>query len=779
MYEISISVTGNIAKVTKRPKRITAGTVGLPVTFTFDNQWDGLDKTAVFSAGAIKRIAEHITEKTIVNADVLRKAGEYFSIGVYGMNADGSIAIPTIWADIGLIDLGVDIDGSAENGEPLHVWKQFINMANNAIDTAEEADDAVKKLTNYLNQINLQPINIPLVRFDLTRNMLDAPDVSKEMVLPDGNPWTFERLKDNGVEHGLFTTTAQVQSLYHSLVEQYRDLWSEQDAATYTGMTYPSRISNGILHSKNLFDRDKLYYAFLQEEVKNNDGTTTVVPMTGTYINIGWTDANVDIITAKKGGAFTEDNLPKMLWLPAGSYVMSFRQKTNVIKKDDGTIEKVTPTGMIRPFAAANVQSDDKSYDAIACTSEALGNKDLINIDEGTQDGQTTYRRWVAFKLNEDSYVSLRKTTFNLKMVIFDLQIEQVKAVENVDGPADYVPYGQAMYKYRLNEDGACTGIFPADATGNDLLTYYAKPTPAYSTKLYTFSFTNNSLLAAPGKTNEKLKILLVSGIHGDEKAAPFNSYLFCKRLSQLCEEDDYFRFAQAFDVYVLPCVNGYGQYHNTQWNANGININRNFDSDWWHSPTSGLTDVTKSPGTKLFPGVNPDSEFEVQLLQALVRKLKPDMVCDLHNYTEADRFQFYSELAWKKWGHLLYQSAVDCSVAFKRKYPKYFGKDINLVRQSDAGQIENEPKRGNLGTWLRTKGNVYFPALIEISQAINYLSEEIKDENGNHVGWQPAQYNSAGSDKFGPTTFSVGEYTLRIQLMRYGQFVLKNKPKE
>ena len=52
MNGIHIAVTGNMAKVTEKPGKITSGTVGLPVEFSFDSQWDDLRKIAVFQAGA-------------------------------------------------------------------------------------------------------------------------------------------------------------------------------------------------------------------------------------------------------------------------------------------------------------------------------------------------------------------------------------------------------------------------------------------------------------------------------------------------------------------------------------------------------------------------------------------------------------------------------------------------------------------------------------------------------------------------------------------------------
>ena len=205
-------------------------------------------------------------------------------------------------------------------------------------------------------------------------------------------------------------------------------------------------------------------------------------------------------------------------------------------------------------------------------------------------------------------------------------------------------------YKYPLTDDVVCKEWKDADAEGAYLRIHTYKPTPAYQTFLYKFSFENDSMHSKPGLANARKTILLTSSVNGDEKAAPFNSYLFCKRLCELSEEDDYFKFAQAFDVYIVPCVNGYGLYHNLRWNANGVQIDRNFDTGHWVGPDRSHGGVTFVPETQDYPGVVPDSEFETQLIERLTEKIKPDMAFDLHNYTSSLPRQFYTGVAKREW---------------------------------------------------------------------------------------------------------------------------------
>ena len=127
MEAIKVDVTGNIARVIDKPSRITSGTVGLPVEFSFDSQWDGLTKTAVFRAGEITKAVIEPKAGDTVPWEVLQKPCVWLSIGVYGENEDGSVVIPTIWANVCPIHVGVDPDGDPSINSTPSIWQQMMN----------------------------------------------------------------------------------------------------------------------------------------------------------------------------------------------------------------------------------------------------------------------------------------------------------------------------------------------------------------------------------------------------------------------------------------------------------------------------------------------------------------------------------------------------------------------------------------------------------------------------------------------------------------------------
>ena len=124
MDGIKIEVTGNIARVTEKPAKITSGTVGMPVEFTYDSQWECLRKITVFRAGDVIKSVEN--PKT-VPWEVLEKPGVWLSVGVYGTNTDGSVVIPTIWANVSPIYIGVDPNGDPTTDPTLPIWQTMMN----------------------------------------------------------------------------------------------------------------------------------------------------------------------------------------------------------------------------------------------------------------------------------------------------------------------------------------------------------------------------------------------------------------------------------------------------------------------------------------------------------------------------------------------------------------------------------------------------------------------------------------------------------------------------
>ena len=177
MESIKINVVGNIATITEKPTRITAGTVGLPVEFTFDDSWYGLAKTAVFMAGEERRIVDSIDYEAIVPWEVLQKPGYRLNVGVYGVNLAGSIAMTTTWVNVGAIYQSANPLDDSMLSPTLPVWQKLLNMVgnlfglktnakSNLVDAINEVYDKAEAGASGMVVSDKQPTATPVLWFD-------------------------------------------------------------------------------------------------------------------------------------------------------------------------------------------------------------------------------------------------------------------------------------------------------------------------------------------------------------------------------------------------------------------------------------------------------------------------------------------------------------------------------------------------------------------------------------------------------------------------------------
>ena len=100
---IICQVTGAAITVTQN-QLLTSGMVqAVPIQFLFSPEWEGLERTVVFTAGAVSiscLLGEE--EQCFVPWECLAGAGEYLSVGVYGTRAQETV-LPTISCSLGLI----------------------------------------------------------------------------------------------------------------------------------------------------------------------------------------------------------------------------------------------------------------------------------------------------------------------------------------------------------------------------------------------------------------------------------------------------------------------------------------------------------------------------------------------------------------------------------------------------------------------------------------------------------------------------------------------------
>ena len=128
---IQIHITKASAHLCSPPELLTAGMAkAVTVEFVFSDDWSGLTKTAVFSAG---RTTVDVLEsawdgnKVVVPHEILADAGPIARVGVYGANADGLI-LPTVWVTLGKVMPAAEPSGDPGADPTLPVWAQLQNQ---------------------------------------------------------------------------------------------------------------------------------------------------------------------------------------------------------------------------------------------------------------------------------------------------------------------------------------------------------------------------------------------------------------------------------------------------------------------------------------------------------------------------------------------------------------------------------------------------------------------------------------------------------------------------
>lgn len=118
---------------------ITSGSNGIEVVFELSEDFDDLAALAVFRGSGEEIPVILLQDRCTVPPGVLTEAGGKLLIGVYARDAEGNIAIPTVWAVAGPIMRGTTPDLPDE--PPTPDWTAQVELA------LQEAVDALNAET--------------------------------------------------------------------------------------------------------------------------------------------------------------------------------------------------------------------------------------------------------------------------------------------------------------------------------------------------------------------------------------------------------------------------------------------------------------------------------------------------------------------------------------------------------------------------------------------------------------------------------------------------------
>ena len=163
--------------------KLTSGMVGAEVAFSFDDAWDGLNRIAVFKAGGTVKDVLLVGESCVIPHEVLERP-VHLVVGVYGTDADGSVVIPTVWADLGMVEQGAKPSGEISKKPTPEVWAQILGMIGDLKKLNTEDKSSLVAAINEVLRNGADPDEIERIVEEYLedngpRNALPAPDTAE------------------------------------------------------------------------------------------------------------------------------------------------------------------------------------------------------------------------------------------------------------------------------------------------------------------------------------------------------------------------------------------------------------------------------------------------------------------------------------------------------------------------------------------------------------------------------------------------------------------------
>jgi len=134
--------------------------------------------------------------------------------------------------------------------------------------------------------------------------------------------------------------------------------------------------------------------------------------------------------------------------------------------------------------------------------------------------------------------------------------------------------------------------------------------------------------ISDPSARKQPIRILLIGGIHGDEKTA---SAIVFKWIDKLNTAKD--KSANEFHWKIAPVVNPDGLLatKSTRVNANGVDLNRNFPTPNWLAEAPQYWRKKTQSDPRRFLGKAPLSEPESRWIFNQMEQFQPDVIISVH----------------------------------------------------------------------------------------------------------------------------------------------------
>lgn len=148
------------------------------------------------------------------------------------------------------------------------------------------------------------------------------------------------------------------------------------------------------------------------------------------------------------------------------------------------------------------------------------------------------------------------------------------------------------------------------------------------------------------GIKHKRIKMVLVSGLHGSETNSIWNMYYLLKNIVDGTFKRQYNLIGQFIDLYVIPMACPDGVQNHTRIKTNGINLNRDFAVINWGKVEDSAT--------------APNSQYETRCISWWLAQLQPDCLIDHHTSAGDNVSEGANLLSWGDSDIMAVASTID-----------------------------------------------------------------------------------------------------------------------
>ena len=657
MLEIAkIRVDGAFANVVER-RVIPSGLVGGTIRVEYaPGIWDNLTKTVVFKGVTTKDIT---TQKTVIEipSETVAAPDKRLRVGFYGVDASGVQIIPTLWADLGLINPAADPSGDPSVDPSLPVWAQLADKLRELEESGGADPEQIKKIVDEYLEENpptggnaekgedgFSPIaTVTQTATGAVISVTDANGTTTATITngKDGKDGADGAKGDKGDPGEKGETGAQgIQGVQGEKGEKgdtgatgadgaKGDKGDKGDTGETGAQGEPGKDgSNGadgysVVYCGYSSPDDYVKLSYFSHTPKVGDiavcidgNVCKVLEVYGNDVRLGealFSIMGQDGSSGKDGTSVTVKSVSEST-ADGGSNVVTFSDGKTITIKNGNTgatgsngADGVSPTVAVsKSGKVTTISITDVNGTKTATINDGADGKDGTG---GQMDNGFGYAP-TGGSLDASHLEKMRywnAPIYDGNIPVFRLTEEKPAMTDATCTPdALYAMYDALAVKHpqyiKKYDMGLCS-----DGVQHVYRYDFVEPEPHHSSDTKEWD-------------EQKIKIIIGSGIHW-EWGSMFGLF---NALEEITENEELLDFRRNTHLIVIPCMNPYSALHGSmsnlalmRQNANGVEIHRNFEVGFKYPGDSGYYD----PSSHFHGGKTPLSEVESQYIDKIMRE--------------------------------------------------------------------------------------------------------------------------------------------------------------